>query len=255
MKKKTTTLLAMACAFALSGSFAGAEEDTIKILHVTGGGFHDYEGQTKIINEGLKAAIPGIEITVSAVPSTRDAPVEHPAFAQDDWSEGYDLVIYNKCNSASTNLPDLVRRITKPHKEGLPAVVIHCTMHCFRPDETGEWNAFLGIESTRHERHAPMTVTFADKDHPILEGLPKTWSYEQGELYTVISEGDNVVPYAVGVSSEEVENTVMWTNTYGEGRVFGTTLGHVNETMLADEFQTMLKNGVLWALGQLDEQE
>ncbi len=245
-------MFALTAAFALSATAVHAE-DTIKALYVTGGGAHDYEGQTVIITESLKTLIPHMEVTVSQVESNRNAPAEHPAFEGDDWAEGYDIVIYNKCNSANSNLPDLVERIVKPHREGLPAVVIHCTMHCFRPDETGKWNEFVGVESTRHERGAPVTVTITKPDHPAVKDLPETWSYEKGELYQVISEADNVVPLAHGVSGEEVEHTLIWTNTYGEGRVFGTTIGHANETMLEDEFQTLLKNGVLWALGKSEE--
>jgi type 1 glutamine amidotransferase len=247
-------LLALASAFVLSGGAVSAEEQAaIKVLHVTGGGHHDYDGQTKIINETLEAAIPGIKITVAAVESSRDAPEVHPVFEKEDWHKGFDVVIYNMCNSANTNNPELVERIVAPHREGLGAVAIHCTMQCFRPDETGKWNDFLGIESRNHEGHAPVKVTFADIDHPILNGLPDTWSYEKGELYRVISEGDRVVPLAVGISGEEKEHTVVWTNTYGEGRVFGTTIGHYNETMLEEEFQVMLKNGVLWAAGKLEK--
>lgn len=253
MKSKTNTLIAMAGALALSGAFASAEEAPLKVLHVTGGGFHDYDGQQKIINETLQAAIPGIEITTAMVEGGRQAPELHPVFEKEDWYEGYDLVIYNMCNSANTNNPELVERITAPHHAGLGAVAIHCTMHCFRPDETGKWHDFLGIESRNHEAHAPVKVTFADIDHPILKGLPETWEYERGELYRVISEGERIVPLAVGISGEEKEHTVVWTNTYGEGRVFGTTIGHYNETMLEEEFQTLLKNAVLWVAGKLEE--
>ena len=237
---------------AVSASAADEAGAPIKALYVTGGGFHDYDGQTVIVQESLAAHLPSLELIVNAVPSNRDAPAIHPAFEGDDWADGYDLVIYNMCNSGRQTDDDYVARIVAPHHAGLPAVVIHCTMHQFRPDETGKWNAFLGIESTAHERGAPVTVTLTKPDHPALAGLPETWSYPKGELYQVISEGDNVVPLAVGVSSEEVEHTIIWTNTYGEGRVFGTTIGHANETMLEEEFQTLLKNGILWALGRLD---
>lgn len=251
MKHKTKSILALTTAFAMTAGIVSAEEEApIKALYVTGGGWHDYDAQIKIITEGLKASIPGIDITVAAVESSQNAPEEHPVFEGDDWAEGYDVVIYNMCNSANTNNPELVERIVAPHRAGVAAIAIHCTMHCFRPDETGKWNDFLGIESTNHEGHAPVTVTFADIDHPILNGLPETWRYERGELYRVISEGDRVVPLAVGVSGDEEEHTVVWVNTYGEGRVFGTTIGHYNETMLEEEFQLLLKNGLLWAVGK-----
>jgi type 1 glutamine amidotransferase len=247
--------LLFAAAFSWAATVAGgatAEEAPInaKALLVTGGGWHDYVGQTEIILAALKANLPGLEVEVSAVESSQDAPEVHPAFDDEDWAAGYDLVIYNKCNSGRFTDPELVERIVAPHRAGLPAVVIHCTMHCFRPDETGKWNAFLGIESTNHERGAPVEVRFLQREHPVLAGLPETWAYEKGELYRVISEGEHVEPLAVGVSGEGVEHTVVWTNRYGEGSIFGTTIGHANETIAEENFQSLLRNGILWALGQ-----
>jgi len=223
-----------------------------KALLITGGGWHDYVGQTEIILAALKAKLPDLEVEVSEVESSQDAPEAHPAFEEEGWAEGFDLVIYNKCNSGRFTDPDLIERIVAPHRAGLPAVVIHCTMHCFRPDETGKWNAFLGIESTNHERGAPVEVRFLKPDHPVLAGLPETWAYEKGELYRVISEGEHVEPLAVGVSGEEVEHTVVWTNRFGEGLVFGTTIGHANETMAEENFQILLRNGIVWALTQAE---
>jgi len=241
------------------GAFGQASESTAseqlpsihaKALLVTGGGWHDYVGQTEIILAALKAKLPGLEVEVSEVESSQDAPEVHPAFKEEGWAEGFDLVIYNKCNSGRFTDPDLIERIVAPHRAGLPAVVIHCTMHCFRPDETGKWNAFLGIESTNHERGAPVKVRFLKRDHPVLAGLPEAWAYEKGELYRVISEGDHVESLAVGVSGEDVEHTVVWTNRFGEGSVFGTTIGHANETMAEENFQILLRNGIVWALTQ-----
>lgn len=244
-------VVAFQCARA-PGLFASETPASVeaKALLVTGGGFHDYVGQTEIILAALKVKLPGLEVDVSEVESSRDAPEVHPAFDGEDWAEGYDLIIYNKCNSGRFTDPDLVERIVAPHRAGLPAVVIHCTMHCFRPDETGKWNAFLGIDSTNHERGAPVEVRFTQPEHPILAGLPETWSYEKGELYRVLSEGDEVDSLAVGVSGEGVEHTVVWTNRYGEGHIFGTTIGHANETMAEENFQVLLSNGIAWALEQ-----
>ena len=42
-------------------------------------------------------------------------------------------------------------------------------------------------------------------------------------------------------------------NTYGKARVFGTTLGHANETMQRDVYLDLVTRGLLWACGKLDE--
>jgi len=77
-------------------------------------------------------------------------------------------------------------------------------------------------------------------------------AYEKGELYRVISEGEHVEPLAEGLSGEEVEHSVVWTNRFGEGSVFGTTIGHANETMAEENIQILLRNGIVWALRQAE---
>jgi type 1 glutamine amidotransferase len=47
----------------------------------------------------------------------------------------------------------------------------------------------------------------------------------------------------------------VWVNEYGEkkSRVFGTTIGHHNETMLEDTYLDLVTRGLLWASGKLDD--
>lgn len=251
MKAYQKTLLSIFTCAAFSQ--ATAEEAAVKALYITGGGWHDYELQTLAITETLRTHIPGIEITVSAVESSADAPTMHPAFEGDDWAKGYDLVIYNMCNSGRDSDDDYMEKIVAPHRAGLPAVVIHCAMHQFRPDETGKWNEFVGMDSTAHERGAPVTVTFTEREHPILKGLPETWTIEEGELYRIRAAAENTETLATGVSGEEKAHPIVWTNRYGEGRVFGTTIGHRSSTMGHEEFQLLLKNGTMWALEKDDK--
>ena len=45
----------------------------------------------------------------------------------------------------------------------------------------------------------------------------------------------------------------MWVNQYGKGRVFGTTVGHHNETMAEPTYLDLVTRGLLWACGKLGE--
>src|SRR5690606_35420797 len=42
-----------------------------------------------------------------------------------------------------------------------------------------------------------------------------------------------------------------WTNTYGKGRVFGTTIGHHNETIATEEYLDLVTRGLLWTAQKL----
>lgn len=229
-----------------------ADEPPVKALYVTGGGWHDYEGQVAIITNAMREAIPGIEITVAMVEGHGGEHARHPVFQVENWAEGYDVVVYNKCNAPRFSDPEWIKRIVAPHKEGLPAVLIHGTMHNFWPDEneSGQWIAFCGVTSRNHERHAPVTVTVVEPDHVTMRGLPRTWTNPEGELYRIADMDEAATPLAVGVSSEEMEHCVVWTHQFGKARIFGTTLGHHNSTMKSEEFQTFFKQGLQWALGR-----
>ncbi len=249
-------VLAPICLFAQPEKGEAGQSAPLRVLYVTGGGWHDYEGQTPIVKAIIKDALGEVDITVSVVGGFgRQNPDFnfHPAFKEEDWAEGFDLVVYNKCNSPGFSDDEWVERIVTPHREGLPAVLIHGTLHNFWPDEerTGLWNQFCGITSRNHEPRAPVTTTVEMPDHPIMAGLPEQWSHEPGELYRAHGMQEGVKSLATGISGEGEEHTTVWAHQFGQGRVFGTTIGHATEIFEGEEFQRLLKQGIQWAVGRL----
>ena len=53
-----------------------------------------------------------------------------PLYKNPNWAKGYDVVVHNEC-FANTDDKAYVQSITKVHKAGVPAVVIHC-VHTYR---------------------------------------------------------------------------------------------------------------------------
>jgi len=223
----------------------------IKALLVTGGCCHDYQTQKNIIQEGLEARA-HIEVTVvHQGGSTTDTKI--PLYQDPNWAEGYDIVLHNECFAAVKD-PAWTARVLKPHQEGLPGVVIHCAMHCYR-DGTDQWFKFCGVTSHRHGAHYPHAVYNYDAQHPIMEGFGPAWANPQGELYHIAKVWDTA--HVLGASKEKNqgdEHACIWTNQYGDAKVFGTTLGHHNETMEADTFLNMLTRGTLWACDKLNDE-
>lgn len=218
----------------------------LKILLVTGGGYHDYKGQSKILTDGLQSRI-NCEVTVNMSGNAK-----HPAFAAEGWAKGYDLVIHNTCNSADTSDEAQVKIITDEHKNGTPGAVVHCAMHCFRPNGPHEYQKFLGVVSRAHEGHHPVTITKKEK-HPVMAGFPDKWTTPKGELYRIIDVMPGVTSLAVGEAGEKKQHMCYWVHQYGKAKVFGTTIGHHNETMSEDIYLDTLARGILWATGKLGE--
>ncbi len=223
----------------------------IKALLVTGGCCHDYQTQKNIIKEGLEARA-HIEVTV-VHEGGNTTNTKIPLYQDPNWAEGYDIVLHNECFAAVKD-PAWTARVLKPHQEGLPGVVIHCAMHCYR-DGTDQWFKFCGVTSHRHGAQYPHAVYNYDADHPIMQGFGPAWTNPQGELYHIAKVWDTA--HVLGASKEKNqgdEHVCVWTNQYGDAKVFGTTLGHHNETMEADTFLNMLTRGTLWACDKLSDE-
>jgi len=224
-----------------------ADPKPIRALLITGGCCHDYEMQKLIISEGTAARAHIEWVVVLQGGTTTNTKI--PLHEKEDWAKGFDIVVHNECFAAVTD-PAWVERILKPHRDGLPGVVIHCAMHCYR-DKTDEWFKFVGVTSHRHGAKYPFDVMNVDKESPIMKGFGEKWATPDGELYQIEKVGEHCKPLATAVSKETKKaETCVWTNQFGKGRVFGTTIGHHNSEMADPVFLNMLTRGILWATGK-----
>jgi hypothetical protein len=65
--------------------------------------------------------------------------------------------------------------------------------------------------------------------------------------------GARLLPLARAYDPEqEVYQVTVWTNRYGNARVFGTTIGHHTETMESPVYLDLVTRGLLWAAGRLE---
>ena len=166
-----------------------------------------------------------------------------------EWAKGFDVVIHNEC-FASTTDEDYIRSITKAHREGAAAVVIHCAMHTYRDAEIDDWREFLGVTSRRHEHQSHYTVNVILSEHPAMAGMPNGHKTAMDELYVIEKTWPNTNVLATSKSEKTGKShPVFWTNRYGKAMVFGTTYGHSNETFQDKAFLSTLVNGTLWAAG------
>ncbi|MEX1184368.1 MAG: ThuA domain-containing protein [Gemmatimonadota bacterium] len=225
----------------------------LRVLLVTGGGWHDYDAQKTILADGIRARVDA-EITIDHEAGD-DSAARITRHRDAAWAEAFDLVVYNICFSGVRDL-EWTESIVRAHvAHQVPAVVIHCSVHSYNYERDSPiWSMFIGVESHRHQRQVPFTVEALEPQHPIMQAVTMPWRTPQGELYEIVDVHPTATPLAHAFGEGSGENQVtIWTNRFAGVRVFGTTIGHHNETMQTDTYLDLIAAGVLWAANRLDE--
>ena len=233
------------------------EGKAIKALLVTGGNAHDYKKQAVIVPEVLQERC-NIEVDVIGP----DIKTVNEKLAVKGWADGYDIVIYNICDPNQKN-KEYISNVCNVHlKDSKPAVIIHGCLHSMHwkvgrkreKFEGEEWLKVVGVVSARHGHGEAISVKCVKEDHPVMKGLPKEWKTPAGELYNSNEVLPTVTTLAMGSNSnaKQGEQVCIWVNEVGGAKIFGTSIGHHNETIKSKDYGDMLARGLLWACGKLD---
>lgn len=261
-------LPAVACALlvaVLPASDAARPDEPrpIRALLVIGGCCHDYKTQKELLTKGVSARA-NVQWVVAYDPDTTTRHL-NPVYASDDWAKEFDVVVHDEC-SADVKDPKVVDRILRPHRDGLPAVVLHCGMHSYRTEgypKMTPWFEFTGLVTTGHGPQVPIAIAYLDSESPITRGLTD-WRTGPEELYNnptgrlletaqPLARGRQTYRTKDGTDRTD-EAIVAWTNRYnGKTRVFATTLGHNNETVGDPRYLDLIARGLLWAVDKLDD--
>jgi type 1 glutamine amidotransferase len=244
-----------------------AAEDSpppIRALLVVGGCCHDYAKQKDVVTRGISARA-NVQWTIAYDPD-KGTKHKNPIYDNPEWAKNYDVVVHDEC-CADVKAPEVIDRILEPHRKGLPAVLLHCAMHCYRsegwPKVVTPWFEFSGLATTGHGPQLPIAVAYVDRDSPITRGL-EDWTTIKEELYNnltgkvldtahPLARGKQKVP-GKGGQETTTECVVAWTNLYkGKARVFATTLGHNTETVADPRYLDLVTRGLLWSVDKLDE--
>jgi type 1 glutamine amidotransferase len=112
-------------------------------------------------------------------------------------------------------------------------------------------------ESTGHHSRGDVLVHQLG-EHPIHQGLPRTWMAAELEIYHFArgpAEDVTVLAYAKAAQSQ-LQFPIEWTVQYGQGRVFVSTYGHcwANQPdpkgMKCAAFQTIMVRALKWLAGR-----
>lgn len=230
----------------------------LRALLILGGCCHDYGTQKDLLKKGLEArANVQVDIIYSPDGSTRP-PL--PIYGKPDYAKGYDVVVHDEC-AADISGPEVIQGVLAPHREGTPAVNLHCAMHSYRIGNPGDpatpgtphafWFDYLGLQSSGHGPQKPITLTFVDSTHPITRGMA-SWTTINEELYNNVKVRETAHPLARGQQGQS-DSVVAWTHEYGpkKTRVFSTTIGHNNDTVGDARYLDLVARGLLWSCGKL----
>jgi len=262
---------------ALASTHASAADDStkapesLKVLLVAGGCCHDYTTQTKLIKEGIESRIKA-EVTV-VLSSDTSTKARFEIYESADWAKGYDVIIHDECSANVTEKP-YVGRILAAHKNGTPAVNLHCAMHSYRwgdfkspvePNaDNAAWYEMIGLQSTGHGPKLPLEIQSLEQDHPIMKGY-EDWTTGNEELYNnvrIFTSTESLVrakqttppnkkelKQNPDAKPKESAAVIAWTSQYGpkKTRIFSTSLGHQNETVQDARYLDLVVRGLLWA--------
>ncbi len=249
------------CILTLTGLTAGeltaAEKKPLRALLITGGCCHDYATQKNLIEKGLEARLNIIVEHIHSPDKSTNPPL--PIFGNPDYAKGYDIVIHDECAAAQTD-PKVIAGVLAPHRNGTPAVNLHCAMHSYRfgdfrkPVNPGaanaKWYEYIGVQSTGHGPKKPIAIAF-EKNVPFITKGFKDWTTGNEELYNNVQVFPSTKIVARGTQGKS-NAVVAWTNEYHGVRVFSTSLGHNNFTVADPRYLDLVARGLLWAVKRED---
>ncbi len=282
MYKKVLTCCLLVIASIFTVSCKGAHSKKILYVDHEPGNYHLTVPQKHAFME--MAAEQGWEVT--NLTGTDEQVVE--SLAASDFAEGYDLVVYNICVAKSDNLIAAHNVIRQTEELGVPALVIHGTLHSFwptfkmgdtqvpgqpakaktsqklldkwetmKPGETfPAWSRFTGIASFKHGPRKPIEIRSTEVSHFITEGFKPFRSGKNSELYNnaiTPQDSPNSVVLLEGyqnVNKNRVDSAaVLWEHPLGESKVVVFSLGHDMIEWQQPEVLNIISNSVNYLLG------
>ncbi|HRQ89189.1 MAG TPA: ThuA domain-containing protein [Bacteroidia bacterium] len=227
------------------------EPRPIRILLVSGGCSHDYATRQGILKKGISARLVKRTEWRTVLQGAGESDARIPLFGTADWAKDCDVVIHDHCFPRVADAA-YVDRVLAPHREGVPAVLLHGSMMSFRTGDD-RWFEFCGVSAQEHEKARNVEVKALLAGHPVL-GEAASWTSSGEELYWVERTWPGVEAFAEAKALDGTLHPVVWAHLYGpsRARVFATSLGNDTVEVADGRYLDMVARGVLWALDSLD---
>lgn len=223
-----------------TASFAAEQSAKTKVLLFVGGPIHDHKAIGKVVEKTLndfgQFEVTKIEEDLNCLISPKLEP--------------YDVIVFYYT----------IGKITPEQKKGLLDFVsggkgyvgFHSAADSFRGDE--EYRKFVGGHFVSHPAYRKFPVKIVDKNHPITRGLIDFDITD--EQYIIEQDDPDIHVLATAYQKEErlplhgKDLPIIWTKSFGKGRVFYTGFGHDARAFRQEIFRTFVIRATLWAAGK-----
>lgn len=175
-----------------------------------------------------------------------------------DWSAtrmaAYPIVLLAKANhvSATENVPWITPAVEEAFVDyvrgGGGLLVVHSGT-IVRDSET--LKRLIGGTFTQHPPQCEVTIT-PQGYHPITQNVEP---FSVKDEHYFMETDDLQAHHFLSTTSEHGAQSGGWLREEGEGRVCVLTPGHNTEVWVHPEFQTLLRNALLWCGGQMPTPE
>jgi len=128
-------------------------------------------------------------------------------------------------------------------EKGRGFIPIHCASFCFQ--NSPKYINLVGAQFKKHGTDT-FTASIIRKDHAIVKGLNEFSTWDETYVHDKIAPDINVLMERVDGDHHE---PWTWVKEAGKGRVFYTAYGHDERTWGNPGFQQLVKEGILWAVG------
>jgi type 1 glutamine amidotransferase len=264
-------LLLLVLGFLLAASSGASSQVPLKtrpvhVLFLVGGVFHDFDVAPATTAETVRKKLES-KVTMDFL-ITKDLEMLRP-----ERIRAFDLLMLDVCQVAELS-PEQKKGLLQAVRHGLPVVAFHCTL--FSYPSWPEFRKMIGAYVPGHAKRGPMCVNVTRPGEAITAGLPAQFEiadepfmvddrdptdraymetckvYKEEQPVTVKApDGETIharMSMDTGPDRKGVE-PLVWTKTYGKGRVFAMAFGHDLESQQNPNFLQLLQNGILWVLG------
>ncbi len=154
------------------------------------------------------------------------------------------LIVYANYDSITASQSKALLNFVKSGKGFVP---LHCASFCFR--NSPEVVEMMGGQFKSHKWDS-FPAVIVKPDHPIMKGIHAFTTTDETYVHDKLSK--NIVVLTERVEGEHHE-PYTWIRDFGKGRVFYTAYGHDEHTFNNPDFLHLVKNGILWAVGEKAE--